>query len=111
MLEQAPEHSRGRLGALALGERMNVHLVGSVPMANAEEVFTQVSAALGPYLKRVPDGETGERLNWVGHLEKVFASNPALERTDELFKIHPTAIGWYRHRLKKGKRVADVHFD
>jgi hypothetical protein len=90
---------------------MNVHLVGSVPMANAGEVFVRVSDALGPHLKRIPDGETGERLNWVGHLEKVFAASPALERTDELFKIHPTAIGWYRYRLRKGKKVEDIRFD
>jgi len=90
---------------------MNVHLVGSVPMAGAEEVFREVSAALGPRLKRLPDGETGERLNWVGHLEKVFEGSDALERTDTLFKIHPTATGWYRRRLKSGKTPADVRFD
>ena len=90
---------------------MNVHLVGSVPMRDAEEVFVRVGDALGMHLKRLPDGETGERLNWVGHLEKVFAANPALERTDELFKIHPTATGWYRYQLKKGKTVEDLHFD
>lgn len=88
----------------------HVHLVGSVPMMSAEEVFASVSAELGPYLKRLPDGETGERLNWVGHLERVFAANPALERTDELFRIHPTATGWYRWQLKKGKRPADLRF-
>lgn len=89
----------------------HVHLVGSVPMRDAEEVFRRVSEALGPHLKRLPDGETGERLNWVGHLEAVFAANPALQRTDELFRIHPTATGWYRCRLKEGKSVADVRFD
>jgi len=88
----------------------SVHLVGSVPMTGAEEVFLSLSAVLGPYLKRLPDGETGERLNWVGHLESVFAANPALERTDELFRIHPTATGWYRYRLKRGKSLADLRF-
>ena len=89
----------------------NVHLVGSVPLASAALVFETVSAALGPTLKRLPDGETGERLNWVGHLEAVFAACPALERTDEVFRIHPTAIGWHRYRLRKGKRVADLSFE
>lgn len=89
----------------------NVHLVGSVPLADAAEVFETVSAVLGQMLKRLPDGETGERLNWVGHLEAVFASNPAFERTDELFRIHDTATGWYRHRLKPGKGLTDVRFD
>jgi len=30
----------------------NIHLVGSVPLANACDVFTTVSAALGPRLLR-----------------------------------------------------------
>lgn len=88
-----------------------VHLVGSVPMQSAEQVFVEVSRVLGPHLKRLPDGETGERLNWVGHLETAFAANPALERTQELFRIHPSATGWYRHRLKPGKSTDMVRFD
>lgn len=89
---------------------MNVHLVGSVPMRDAEQVFGEVSRVLGPYLKRLPDGETGERLNWVGHLESVFEASDAFERTDTLFKVHPTATGWYRRRLQPGKTPADVRF-
>jgi hypothetical protein len=43
----------------------DVHLVGSVPMASAREVFETVGRALGPRLKRIPDGETGERADWI----------------------------------------------
>ena len=71
----------------------NVHVVGSVPLANATQVFETLAAALGPKLKRLPDGETGERLNWVGHLEKVIEQNDALEREDKIFRIHETATG------------------
>ena len=39
----------------------NVYLVGSVPMADTRQVFASVSAALGARIKRLPDGETGER--------------------------------------------------
>ena len=39
----------------------NVYLVGSVPMASARDVFAEVSAVLGTRIKRLPDGETGER--------------------------------------------------
>ena len=38
-----------------------VHLVGSVPLASAEGVFTTVAAELGERLRRIPDGETGPR--------------------------------------------------
>src|SRR5262249_5580603 len=37
----------------------NVHLVGSVGLDTAEEVFEAAGKLLGPYLKRVPDGEVG----------------------------------------------------
>ncbi|WP_280399653.1 hypothetical protein [Nocardia carnea] len=42
-----------------------VHLCGSIPLAGAAEVFEQVVARLGPHITRIPDGETGERDNWV----------------------------------------------
>jgi len=90
---------------------MHVHLVGSVPFSNAGEVFAKLGETLGSLAPRLPDGETGERLNWVGHLEKVFAASPALERSDEIFKIHPTAVGWHRYHLKKGRTIADLRFD
>ena len=35
------------------------HLIGSVPLATAEEVFRRLSAELGSLLTRMPDGETG----------------------------------------------------
>jgi hypothetical protein len=38
-----------------------VHLVGSVPLSDCEQVFRQVSRELAPYLSRIPDGETGDR--------------------------------------------------
>jgi len=37
-----------------------VHLIGSVPLADTEAVFRAVTAELGPWLKRIPDGETGD---------------------------------------------------
>jgi hypothetical protein len=89
----------------------HVHLVGSVPLASAREVFTDVSAALGDRLKRIPDGETGDRSDWITWLEPAFADNPALEKSDELFRIHATGTARIRYRLKPGKTAADVRFD
>ncbi len=88
----------------------NVHLVGSVPLASARDVFADVSAALGPYLKRIPDGETGERSDWITWLEPVFADNPALEKSSELFRVHATGTARIRYRLKPGKIAGDVSF-
>ena len=88
----------------------HVHLVGSVPLADARTVFETVSAALGSRLRRIPDGETGERSDWIAHLEFVFANNPVLEKSGELFRLHPTAPGRTRYRLRPGKTVQDVQF-
>jgi hypothetical protein len=89
----------------------NVHLVGSVPLADARTVFQTVSAALGPRLKRIPDGETGERGDWITWLEPVFANNPALEKSDEQFRVHAAAKPRTRYRLRPGHAAKDVRFD
>jgi hypothetical protein len=88
----------------------DVHLIGSVPLADARTVFAMVSAALGPRLKRIPDGETGARSDWITWLEPAFAGNPALEKSDELFRIHATGTARIRYRLKPGMSVRDVSF-
>jgi hypothetical protein len=56
-----------------------VHLVGSVPLAGAEEVFRSAAGALGGYLARIPDGETGERSAWIAWQGASFADNAAFE--------------------------------
>src|SRR5437870_6867716 len=42
-----------------------VHFVGSIPLPDSEIVFRTLSSAVGPHLKRVPDGETGLRKTWI----------------------------------------------
>ncbi len=56
-----------------------VHLVGSVPLSNSDEVFQTASSILGKHLQRIPDGETGERHYWIGWQFQFLASNPHLE--------------------------------
>ena len=60
----------------------DVHLVGSIPLANASEVFETVCDVLGPGLPRIPDGETGERTSWLDWLEPVFSGHPDFEPAD-----------------------------
>lgn len=89
----------------------DIYLVGSVPLANARAVFETVSLALGPRLKRIPDGETGERINWVFWQEALFANHPAFERSDKDFQLHATSGLSRRYRLKPGVTLRDVQFD
>jgi hypothetical protein len=56
-----------------------VHLVGSVPLADAEAVFRTANAILGRRLRRIPDGETGERTHWIGWQARFIGNNPHFE--------------------------------
>ena len=87
-----------------------LYLVGSVPMASARDVFEQVSAALGTRIKRLPDGETGERGDWISWLEPVFSENPAFQKSGEFFRVHATGTGRERYTLKPGIKPQDVRF-
>lgn len=89
----------------------DVHLVGSVPLADADAVFSTVAAALGPAIKRIPDGETGERLSWIGWLGPVFAALPQLELSDDVWRVHEAASAHRLYRLKPGAKASDIRID
>ena len=55
------------------------HLVGSVPLPDAETVFHTVSAALAPYLRRITDGETGQRGRWIWFQREMLERHPDME--------------------------------
>jgi hypothetical protein len=61
-----------------------VHFVGSIPLPDAETVFRTLAGAAGPYLRRLPDGETGIRKTWIRFLQQVLAENPAIERATDV---------------------------
>lgn len=70
----APESVRPRIA----------HLVGSLPLPDAETAFRVASRALGAHLLRLPDGETGIRKTWIRFLQDVLAAHPAIETAADL---------------------------
>jgi hypothetical protein len=56
-----------------------VHLIGSVAMPDAEAVFRALASGLGPWLRRVPDGETGPRQFWIRWQRDMLQNHPAME--------------------------------
>src|ERR1700739_3362003 len=60
-------------------EHFPVHLVGSIPLSDAAEVFRTTAEILGNKVARIPDGETGARKNWVGFQYAVMARHPQFE--------------------------------
>ena len=67
------------MAATNRGSQPIVHFVGSIPLPDAETVFRTLSETAGPYLLRLPDGETGIRRTWIRFLQEVLAENPAIE--------------------------------
>lgn len=55
-----------------------VHLVGGVALDTVEEVFDAVGRELGPYVKRVPDGEVGPRRHWFTWQQPLLMKSPFL---------------------------------
>ncbi len=83
------------------------HLVGSVPLASAEAVFRAVAGEIGDRLRRIPDGETGPRSDWIVWQLPVFTSQPQLE------VVPPGPNSWRplpRVRLAEGARAESVVF-
>ncbi len=58
----------------------DILLVGSVPLGSPEIVFAACAGALGSSVKRLPDGETGPRTNWIAWQRAVLAANPGLRQ-------------------------------
>jgi hypothetical protein len=83
-------------------DHKSIHLVGSVPLGGAEEVFRTVCAAIGPYLRRIPDGETGARRRWVGMLSEILDRHPSFEvDPDEPPFVMKLASGAVHRELKR----------
>ncbi len=67
----------------------HVHLVGSIGLDTVEEVFRTVGGLLGPYLRRIPDGEVGGRRLWISWQYPLLRASPFL-RPDPSGAIRPT---------------------
>jgi SAM-dependent methyltransferase len=84
-----------------------IHLVGSVPLNSAEDVFRIVAATVGDRLRRMPDGETGPRSDWILWQYPVFSSRPQ-------FEVGPPGEDAYRTlpklRLRSGETAAHLTF-
>jgi methionine synthase II (cobalamin-independent) len=89
-----------------------IHLVGSIPLPNSAEVFDRVGSLFGANLFYLPDGETGERLGWLGWLESIFADHPQFEKTGERFSPrNDDNEVTNKYRLKAGVDPKDVRFE
>jgi hypothetical protein len=82
------------------------HLVGSVPLDDAQAVFALASQKLGNHLRRVPDGETGPRSHWINWQSSVFESMPVFDSEE----VDAGYIRRKKFRLRRGLRSQDICF-
>lgn len=59
-----------------------VHFNGSVNLADAETVMREIATRVPVGVRRVPDGETGDRREWIGTQLRRFRSTPGLEQVE-----------------------------
>ena len=93
-----------RAGFVPLG----VHLVGSIPLPSAGDVFRTLGQELGDRLRRIPDGETGPRADWIVWQYPVLSARPQFEvapPTPHSFRALP------RLRLRAGEDGSDLAFE
>jgi len=87
---------------------VHVHLVGSIGLDTVDEVFRTVGDMLGPYLRRVPDGEVGGRKLWISWQYPLLRASVYL-RPDPSGAIRPTNR-FPLLTLAEGVAPSDVHF-
>lgn len=84
------------------------HLVGSMNLDTADDVFRTVAEHGGPSVRRIPDGETGPRKGWIFHQIPRLAANPSLEPGPPVPNRYVNAPAF---RLRDGVDPDDVVFD
>jgi hypothetical protein len=94
-----------------------LYFAGSVPLPNCEVVFRTLNREVGRFLRRMPDGETGERTLWIKFQQKMLLEHPAIEldATQPTLPVRQADGTVHRHiqlmRLKPSVNVESVEFD
>ncbi|MGH3098373.1 MAG: hypothetical protein ACRDMV_20505 [Streptosporangiales bacterium] len=58
----------------------SIHFNGGVNLADAETVMREIARRVPAGVRRVPDGETGDRQQWVFFQQQKFSETPGLEQ-------------------------------
>lgn len=81
-----------------------IHLVGSAPFGTAEEMFRTAAAHLGANLKRLPDGEVGERDSWIKWQHARIGRSPQFRLAD----VDPVYVPVPPYELVEGVMDAEA---
>jgi hypothetical protein len=85
------------------------HLVGSTPFESADEAMDLALTRLDGRLRSLPDGETGERRNWIIHIVESLRRHPDLEVSREgTWADYDDTLTF---RLRRGHRLSAETLD
>ena len=85
-------------------------LIGSIPLGSADDVFSAVGRELDGLIHRIPDGESGDRTDWVQWQSSVFSRIPFVERVDEAADPSGQRHKGPQYRVRSGFPTAAVQF-
>lgn len=63
------------------------YLTGSINVPDVDAAYSLVGDHLQPAVLRVPDGEPGDRANWVLTQRALFLENPTLDVVDDRARV------------------------
>ncbi len=93
------------------------HLVGSMPLEDAESVFKKVGTDMAGHVRRIPDGETGRRRRWISFIKDILVDHPDME-TDPTVPVFQfiqfdgkVVFEFEQVRFKDGVDLSTVVFD
>lgn len=66
-----------------MSQPQGAHLVGSINLPDAETTMRTAATHLGDRLKRIPDGEVGERFHWIAFQPDRIAQADGIERVGD----------------------------
>lgn len=95
------------VAAQAAPQVFGAHLVGSVNFDDAETTIRTAAEELGGHLKRIPDGEVGERWHWIAFQPDRLAQTPGIGRVgDEPALVR--GVDFRPVRLEDGVNAEDL---
>ena len=86
----------------------SVHFNGGVNLADAESVMREIATRVPAGVRRIPDGETGPRQQWIFFQLEKFWQTPGLEQAAATDKLAPGYEQMPKVRLAEGAVPDDV---
>jgi len=86
-----------------------LHVIGSYPADTAEQAMREMLRRAGRHLAYLPDGETGERREWIAHIIRSLRGHPDLElRQDGSWSTYADPLTF---RVRRGHRLTGASLD